>query len=146
MDYRSFDGTVYVRLDTGEEIIGSLLEVCRKEKIASAVFSGIGGCSRVEIQTFIPENGTFETRVITGTLEMVALNGNVTSIGEGEYNYHAHALLTYIEDGEHRVAGGHLKSAAALYTSEIELRPVTGGVICGKHDPETGTRLWSFED
>ena len=145
MEYRFFDGTAYVRMDTGEELIDTLLGFCREQKIASAVFSGIGGCSRVEIQTFIPERGTFETRVITGTLEMVTLNGNVTSIGEGEHNYHAHALLAYIEDGEHRMAGGHLKSATVLYTTEIEVRPVSGGVIRGKLDPETGTRLWSFE-
>ena len=55
MDFRRFDQTYYIRMDKGDEIIGTLLEICRKEKIASAVFSGIGGCSEAEIQTFIPE-------------------------------------------------------------------------------------------
>jgi len=29
-------------------------------------------------------------------------------------------------------------------TGKIELRPVIGGVIGRKHDPETGTGFWSF--
>ena len=62
MDYRKYNQTYYVRLDKGEEIISSLLEICRKEDIASAIFSGIGGCKQAEIQTFIPETGTFETQ------------------------------------------------------------------------------------
>lgn len=31
-----------------------------------------------------------------------------------------------------------------LYTAEIELRPVLGGRIRRKYDPETGTGFWDF--
>lgn len=41
MEFRKYDHTYYIRMDTGDEIIASLLDVCRKEKIPSAVFSGI---------------------------------------------------------------------------------------------------------
>ena len=34
----------YVRMDRGDEIVSNLLEICEKENIPSAVFSGIGGC------------------------------------------------------------------------------------------------------
>lgn len=77
MDYRKFGETYYIRLDRGDEIIGSLLDVCEKEKIQSATFSGIGGCSSAEIQTFIPESGQFEVRNRKGMLELVSLIGNV---------------------------------------------------------------------
>ena len=43
MDYRVFSDTVYIRMDRGDEIIGNIIEICRKEQIKSAVFSGIGG-------------------------------------------------------------------------------------------------------
>jgi hypothetical protein len=33
-----------------------------------------------------------------------------------------------------------------LYTAEIELRPVVGGVITKRYDPETGTGFWSFPE
>ena len=42
----------------GDEIISTLLEICEKESIPSAVFSGIGGCQSAELQVFIPETGT----------------------------------------------------------------------------------------
>ena len=64
MEYRKFGETWYVRMDKGDEIIGGILELCRRETIASAVFSGIGGCSAAEIQTFLPETGAFETQTL----------------------------------------------------------------------------------
>ena len=145
MDYKKFNETYYVRMDKGDEIIGSLFEICRKEKIASAVYTGIGGCSEAEIQTFDPETGTFETRTLAGMLELVSFTGNVISDDAGELCHHTHALFAFNEDGAHGTAGGHLKSVTVLYTAEIELKPVFGGVFRKQFDPETGTGFWSFD-
>lgn len=144
MEYRNFGGTYYVRLDRGDEIISSLLNICRENGIGSAVYSGIGGCSEAEIQTFMPEAGTFETEKISGMLELVSLNGDIVTDFDGNYFHHTHALFSYRENGEHRTAGGHMRSVTVLYTAEIELRPVTGGCIRRKSDPETGTGFWAF--
>lgn len=131
-------------MDKGDEIISGLLGICDKEGIKSATFGGIGGCSEAEIQTFIPETGSFETRVLKGMLELVSLTGNVTSDDEGNLRHHTHAVFSYKENGEHFVAGGHLKSVTVLYTAEIELRPVSGFVIKRMKDPETGTGFWKL--
>ena len=144
MDYRNFNQTFYIRLDRGDEIISSLLDVCRKEHIQSAVFSGIGGCDHAEIQTYIAETESFETQDLSGMLELISLNGNIISDDGGKLYHHTHALFTYKENGEHKVAGGHMKSVTVLYTAEIELRPVIGGTIRRKSDPETGTGFWKF--
>lgn len=145
MDYRKYKDTVYIRMDKGDEIVGGILDICGKEKICSAFFSGIGGCSEAQIQTFIPESGSFETRTVQGMLELVSLNGNVVSDTGGLFA-HTHALFTYKDDnGAHCVAGGHIRSITVLYTAEIELRPVKDGTIGRQHDPETGTGFWSFE-
>ena len=145
MDYRKYDDTLYVRMDKGDEIVRGILDICEKEKICSAVFSGIGGCSEAQIQTFIPETGAFETRTVRGMLELVSLNGNVVSDGSGLF-VHTHALFTYKDgNGAHRSAGGHVKAITVLYTADIELRPVRGGTIGRRYDPETGTGFWSFE-
>ena len=146
MDYRSYDKTYYIRLDKGDEIIKSILDVCKKTDIQSAIFSGIGGCSRAEIQTFIASEGRFETNTVEGMLELVSLNGSVTRNDEGEYYHHTHAMFAYKNGQQHAVSGGHIKSVEVLYTAEIELRPVTGGTIKRKTDPETGTGFWSFEE
>ena len=146
MDFRKFDKTYYIRIDKGEEIISSILEICKREKIASAVYSAIGGCCKAEIQTFLPEEGKFETNTLEGMLELISMNGNITSDDEGIIKHHTHATFAYIRDGNHCVSGGHVKSATVLYTAEIELRPVIDGVIKRKPDSETGTGFWHFTD
>lgn len=143
MEYRKIGETYYVRMDRGDEIISSLLEICEKESIPSAVFSGIGGCQSAELQVFIPETGSFETEQLEGMLELVSLNGNVVRDENNKLFHHTHALFTF-KKGEHGIAGGHLKSSTVLYTAEIELRPTVGGSISRKYDPETGTGFWDF--
>ena len=66
MDYRKFGECYYIRMDRNDEIISTILEICKKENIRSATFSGIGGCKDAEIQTFIPETGSFELHPVTG--------------------------------------------------------------------------------
>ncbi len=132
-------------MDRGDEIISCLLDVCRTEGILSACYSGIGGCADTEMQVFIPERGEFETDRVDGTLELVSLIGNVISDEANLPCHHTHAMFSYLEDGEHRIISGHLKSATVLYTAEIELRPVIGGVIQKQYDPETGTGFWKFQ-
>ena len=144
MDYRRMNDTFYIRIDKGEEIIEKILEVCEEEGIKSAFFSGIGGCSRAELQTFIPESGSFETEIIEGMLELINVTGNIV-FDDGKLFHHTHAVFSYKDGSEHKMAAGHIKSITVLYTAEIELRPVIGGVIGRKHDPETGTGFWSFE-
>ena len=95
MEYRKYGDTIYLRMDRGNEIIGGILEVCRREQIASAIFSGIGGCSRAELQTFLPELGRFETETLSGMLELVSLNGNVVTDEAGQYYHHTHAAFSY---------------------------------------------------
>lgn len=144
MDYRKYNDTYYIRLDKGEEIISSVLDICKKEEITSAVFCGIGGCDCAEIQTFIPEKGAFETQTLSGMLELVSLNGNVIRDEAGALFHHTHALFALKQNGTHATAGGHVKSIRVLYTAEIELRPVIGGAILREKNPETGTGFWKF--
>ena len=145
MDYRCYGETIYVRMDKGDEVISGILDICAKEHIISAIFSGIGGCSEAEIQTFIPETGTFETQTIGGMLGLVSLTGNVISDDQQKLYHHTHAVFSYKDGERHCVAAGHMKSITILYTAEIELRPVVGGTIGRQFNPDTGTGFWKFE-
>ena len=144
MDYRKYGDAFYIRMDRGDEIIGCIKKVCRNEKVASATFSGIGGCSEAQIQTFLPGSGTFETRTIRGMLELVSLTGDIVTDDDSGLFHHAHAVFSYKDGESHCMAGGHIKSVTVLYTAEIEMRPVVGGTIGRQFDPETGTGFWSF--
>ena len=145
MDYRKFGDAYYVCLDRGEEIMASLLDVCAREGIRSATFSGIGGCSVAEIQVFNAEEGSFATHRFEGTLELVSILGNVIDAGEEGPSWHAHVLFALLDGEEHRTVAGHLKSATVSYTAEIELRPVLGGTIKAAFNEETGTNFWHFD-
>lgn len=144
MEYRKYGDTFYIRMDRGDEIIEKILMVCKEEGIHSCTFNGIGGCGKAEIQTFIPETGTFEMRRLEGMLELVSLNGNVITDENGEYYHHTHAVFAYKVGEDHRVAAGYMKSIMVSYTAEIELRPVVDGDTKRKYDSETGTGFWSF--
>ena len=98
MDYRKYGEAVYIRMDRGDEIISCVLDICGKENIKSATFSGIGGCSEASIQTFIPATNTFETQTLQGMLELVSLTGNVITDDRGVYFHHTHQgrILTKI--------------------------------------------------
>ena len=146
MEYRNYGNTYYIRMDRGDEIFSSILSLCEKENIRSAVFSGIGGCGEAESQIFQPETNTFALERIAGTLELVSLLGNVICDETGKHYHHSHAMLFYLEGTKQKVVGGHMKSLTVSYTAEIELRPVLGGEIRRTYDPETGTGFWSFID
>ena len=145
MDYRKIGDTYYIRMDRDDEVIANILDVCRNEGVPSAVFPGIGGCKSAELQVFIPETGKFETEQFEGMLELVALNGNVVTGDDGQLFHHTHAMFSFKKDGQHGMAGGHLKSTTVLYTAEIELRPTLGSTIGRKFDSETGTGFWNFK-
>ena len=102
MEYRKMGETYYIRMDRGDEIVSTLMDICLREGILSACYSGIGGCSDAEMQVFIPERGEFETETVAGTLELVSLMGNVVADDSGQLFHHTHALFTWLEDGEHR--------------------------------------------
>lgn len=143
MDYRKFGETYYIRMDKGMKSSARFWESVRKNRLHRP-FSGIGGCRSAEIQTFIPETGSFEVQELKGMLELVSLTGNIVSDDDETYFHHTHAAFSYKQDGEHHVAAGHIKSIEVLYTAEIELRPVIEGRIRRKYDPETGTGFWDF--
>ena len=145
MDYRKLGQTLYIRCDRNDEIVSSIIAVCQKEDIRSATFNGIGGCAYAAIQTFDPDADVFHTKEKSGMLELISLMGNVVSDEDGSLHHHTHALFSFVEDAEHKVLAGHLKETVVLYTAEIELRPVDG-TIGRRHDPETGTGFWSFEN
>lgn len=145
MEYRKYGDTYYVRMDRNDEIIENLLAVCRNENISSCTFSGIGGCGKAEIQTYIPEAGAFETTVFEGLLELVSLTGNIVSDETNKLFHHTHAAFSYKVENHHEMAAGHIKSIVVSYTAEITLKPVADGSIKRQYDPETGTGFWKFD-
>ena len=49
MDYKKYGDAYLVRLDIGDEIMESLTEICRKEKILVGSITGIGTTNHAKI-------------------------------------------------------------------------------------------------
>ncbi len=144
MDYKKWGEYIYARFDKGDEVLDGILNICKKENILSAVFSGIGGCGDVTVSTFIPEKNDFVPHHKTGLLEMISVNGNISANDNDEIFEHTHAIFSYLENGDVKFLGGHLTRAVVSYTAEIEIRPVLNGVIRRKKDEMTGITVWNL--
>lgn len=144
MDYKKFGDAIYARFDRGDEIMSGITDICQKENILSATFSGIGGCGDVIVSTLIPETNEFTPHHKTGMLEMISMNGNISADDGNNIFQHSHAIFSYLdENGEMKFLGGHLTKAVVLYTAEIKITPVDG-IIRRKHDEITGISVWKL--
>lgn len=147
MDYWRVKDKIYLRLDKGEDIPESVLAVCRREKINSAVFHGIGACSEAVIATYIPEKNEFLEHKIKGMLEMISLEGNITRDDEGGLQSHAHVMYSYMNDsGKIEYFGGHLISAVTWFTAEMVVEPIEGEGIGKMKDPWSEVMVWKFPE
>ena len=146
MDYKKFGDSIYARFDKGDEIISGILDICKKENILSATYSGIGGCGDVTVGTLIPETNEFLEHNKSGImLEMISLDGNISCDDNDKIEHHTHAMFSYLDKNKvPQFLGGHLLSATVLYTAEIEIRPVQNGVIKRKKDEITGITVWKL--
>ena len=142
MEYRKSEKEYYIRIDKGEEVLSTILELCRKENILSAYFQGIGACDKVICQTLDLSKNDFITHEKTGVLEMLSLLGNIAQKENGEPTIHAHGSFSYVENEEVKLFGGHMKEGHICYTGEIILTPTDLPI---KRTNETGMNIWKFQ-
>ena len=113
MEYRRFDDTIVLRVDPGEEICKTLLDLAYQEKIELAEISGLGALNRFTSGLFDTASKTFHARTFEGAFEIVSLVGTLTRM-DGEPYLHAHMSAG---DQEGQVFGGHLKEAFVSATA-----------------------------
>lgn len=140
MRYIKVDGKIVLRLQRGEEIIASLTELCKKEKIGLASISGIGACDRAVIGLYKMDEQRYVKTLIEEDMELVSLNGNVTLSADGEVYIHCHAAFG-AEGG--KLFGGHLNEAVISGTAEIFI-DVIGGAVKRTVDAETGLNVFDI--
>lgn len=139
MDYRRKGHFVVLRLDDGDEITASLGKVCAKEKIGSALVSGIGACRKAEIAHYNPKTKEYKIKKLSGALEIVSLSGNIALLDDKPAQ-HLHVILSI---SDFSTASGHLMKAEVYPTCEITLVLRDVKVIREK-DEKTGLNLQRF--
>ena len=108
MDYRKFEQGYVLRLDPGEEIVGSLTRLVEQEGIQLASVSALGAANDVTIGIFNTVEKKYYSQRYQGDYEISALVGNVTR-KEGEPYLHLHITIGNPVTGQ--VHAGHLSSA-----------------------------------
>jgi len=106
-----------LRLDRGEEIVGSLATFAEREGIRAGFLSAIGAVGEAELGFFGPERGVYDRRTFTGDHEIGALTGNFSEL-EGRPFPHCHVVLSGPDFVAHT---GHLFRGVVTVTCEIQV-------------------------
>ena len=122
MEYKAFEDVILVRLDKGDEIVKSLLEVVKREGVSLASVSGIGATDNFEVGVFDLDRADYNHFRFSGNHEIVSLVGNVTTKDGAPY---LHLHITCAGEGG-KIVGGHLFEAGISLTAEIFLQKATG--------------------
>ena len=139
MEYRSFDRTILVRLDKGDNIVESLLSVAASEGVTLASVSGIGAVDTMTVGVWDLSLGDYERYTYLGNREINALVGNLTTKDGAPY-LHLHITAT---GAGGMVVGGHLMEATVSLTAEIFLH-LADGAVERRFDPVLGINRISF--
>ncbi len=124
MEYRKFGNRYMVRIDTGEEILESVKNLCRAERITLGEFRALGAARHLELGVYEVTNREYFKETFDGVYEITSLFGTISE-KDGDIYLHAHLSASTLK-GE--TIGGHLNSAVICGTCEMVIEPMEGHV------------------
>ena len=136
MKFKKIKDTYFIRLDRGENLIETLKQFCTKQKIKCSYFFGIGALGEAELAHYIVENKKYTSKTYKQPLEIVNMNGNITTMNKEVY-LHCHITLS---DEKMKAIAGHLKEGIISATCELILVKLNA-TINRKYDDFTGLNL-----
>ena len=139
MKSKKIKDTYFIRLERKEKIIETLKNFCSKNKIKCGYFFGIGALDEVELAHYIVENKKYTSKILKQPLEIVNMNGNITTMNKEVY-LHCHITLS---DEKMNAIAGHLKEGRISATCEIILVKLNAS-ISRKHNDFIGLNLLDF--
>jgi predicted DNA-binding protein with PD1-like motif len=112
MLYRTEGNYLILKLDQGDDVLGTLNEVIEKEKISNGfVVSGIGAAEKIEIG-YLREKAYIK-QSFSEPMEITSING---SISQDQPRLHIHVNCAGFD---HKTMGGHLFNGVAKPLLEI---------------------------
>tara|TARA_B110000263_G_scaffold68672_1_gene59637 strand:+ start:3287 stop:3715 length:429 start_codon:yes stop_codon:yes gene_type:complete len=139
MKYKINNNKVFISLETGDEIIESITNVLKIEKIYSGMINGIGAISQVELGFYNIESKEYKKEFFNYDYELTSLMGNITLKDEVPFA-HIHINMS---DDNFKVSGGHLFSAVTAATAEVIIL-LNEQTIKRELDKNVGLYLWDF--
>lgn len=119
MEIAKTDSYLMLKLEHGEDVIGSVEEAVKGERSTLLLVVGLGMISGFELGYF--DRGTYLRKSFSEPHELLALQGSVAV--EGDPRIHIHATVA---DTEHRAFGGHLMKGKAWMSNEIGMVRLQG--------------------
>jgi predicted DNA-binding protein with PD1-like motif len=129
MEIAETDSYLMLKLEHGEDIIGSIQEAVKGERSTLLLVTGLGMISDFELGFF--DRGNYLRRSFNEPHELLALQGSVAT--EGDPRIHIHATVA---DTEHRAFGGHLMKGKVWMSNEIGMARLKGVVARRVFDSE----------
>lgn len=124
MKFKKFRNKWVVRIDKGEEVIETLKQFCKENKIKLGSISGIGAADKITVGLFNTKSKQYQSQELTGDYEITNLSGNISTMN-GEIYLHLHIGLS---DSKYNAYGGHLTSAVISGTGEIIIEEIDGEI------------------
>ena len=134
------DRELIVRLKHDTDLIESITELARNQRIETGSFTAIGALRRARLAYYDQRNHEYREIRIDSPHEMVSCIGNV-SLKDGQPFTHAHVVLSN-EKGETKA--GHLLEGV-VFAAEVHLRQLEGPKLERKYDEVTGLLLWKTQ-
>ncbi len=134
-------GDIYlVRLEAGEEVIGSLKRFADVYRIGFAVLQAIGTFERVTLGYYDLETKAYQNLELEEPVEVLSLKGSVAKGADGERMVHAHVV---VGRSDYAAMGGHVVEAIIGPTLETIVEPART-TIRRRRDEDTGLELWDL--
>lgn len=129
------EGRFVLRLEAGEEIKTSLLELAEREGIEGGHVTALGGVRSVRLKYFDAERNAYDEQELDEQLELLSLTGTLAR-KDGRAVAHLHGVFG---DRQLRTRGGHIARAIVRPTCEVVVTPL--GALRREKDQRTGLDL-----
>ena len=137
MKYRRESQRLFIRLETGEDLHASVLELAERERIGGGAVMALGAVRDAVLGYYDLERHDYDRTAVPGEVEIASAGGTLSRL-DGKPHLHLHAVLS---DRECRAYGGHLFSAKAAATVELFVQ-ISDEPIERTPDEATGLSLW----
>lgn len=139
MKFREVEDGFLVRLEKGEEVMGTLTKFVKEREIKAGFVTGMGAITDATVGLFDTEKKEYLKKTFKNDLEVGNLTANISYLDDtGEPFVHAHVTVS---DGSLCAFTGHLFKATVSVTMEIYIRAF-GKRLIRKKDPEAGLNFW----
>jgi predicted DNA-binding protein with PD1-like motif len=116
--FATTDFGYYVRLEPGDELICSLIQLAREQEVDAALLTAVGSLTEVELGSGSSRDRLHARTHLAEPLDACSITGTLTLV-DGEPFPHLHGSFAR---ADHTVVGGHIYQAVSGSGIEIAMQ------------------------